>query len=89
MVTPQGPLCLQDENMLKAAYQGSRHNCNDSFTVSSNGLSYQLKHPDTTPERPETILTITGGAATPAMTLTTVKCQSQSGGQCLSGGPCQ
>jgi len=45
-------------------------------------------YPDTTPERPDTILSITGAAAVPPMTLATASCQGQSGGQCLSGGPC-
>jgi hypothetical protein len=88
LVTPQERLCIQDETMLQAPYRGSVHNCNDVFTITSNGVTYQLKHPDTTPERPATILSITGAAAVPPMTLATVTCQSQSSGQCLSGGPC-
>src|SRR5688572_13164279 len=69
IVTPQGQLCVQDENMLKTAYMGSLHNCNDVFTVSSKGIIYQVKHPDTTPERPDTVLSISGWAAAPAMTM--------------------
>jgi hypothetical protein len=89
IVTPQGQLCIQDEQLLKTAYKGSLHNCNDSFTVTSNGLTYQLKYPDTSPERPQTILSITGAAAVPPVTLATASCQRQAGGQCTSGGPCQ
>jgi hypothetical protein len=88
IVTPQGQLCIKDEGMLRAPYRGSLHNCNDVFTVTSNGITYQLKYPDTTPERPDTVLTITGGTTVPPVTLATVSCKSQSGGQCLSGGPC-
>jgi hypothetical protein len=88
IVAPQGQLCIKDETALREPYKGSRHNCSDVFTITSNGVTYQLKYPDTTPERPDTILSVTGAAAVPPVTLATVSCQSQSGGQCLSGGPC-
>ena len=89
IVTPQRQLCVQDEKMLEKAYGGSLHNCNDVLKVTSDGVTYQLKYPDTTPERPATILSISGAAALPPTTLTMVSCQRQAGGQCLSGGPCQ
>jgi hypothetical protein len=89
IVTPQRQLCVQDEKVLKEAYGGSLHNCSDVLTVTSEGSTYQLKYPDTTPERPATILSISGAATLPPTTLTMVSCQRQAGGQCLSGGPCQ
>ena len=85
LVTPQAQLCLQDETALRAAYRGSRHNCSDTLTVSDGGVTYQLEHPDTTPEHPDTLLSV-GGAA--PVTLTTVTCTRKPGDQCLSGGPC-
>jgi len=89
VVTPRGQLCIQDEKMLRDAYQGSLHNCNDVFKVASGGLNYQLKYPDTSTEHPEAILSISGAATVQPLMLTTASCQKQSGGDCYSGGPCR
>jgi hypothetical protein len=90
IVTPQGQLCIQDEKMLAKAYQGSLHNCMDSLEVTANGLTYKLKYPDTSPpERPDTILSISGATTVAPVTLATVSCKTQAGEACGSGGPCK
>ena len=88
IVTPKKRFCVE-ETALAGAYKGSHHNCSDVLTVSAEGLNFQLKPPDTDAKRAATVLTITGEAAVPAVTLQTVTCTRQSGSACSSGGPCQ
>jgi hypothetical protein len=88
IVTPQKRLCIKEEAVLKTAYKGSLHNCMDSLSVTSDGLVFLLKAPDTDPMRDATTFGITGDAAIPTTPVPTVSCTTTSGAVCKSGGPC-
>jgi hypothetical protein len=86
IVTPQKRVCIKDQAALANAYMGSLHNCSDTLRVSSDGLVFELKPPDVSPERPVAKLTVTGAAA---VMLPTVTCKNTDGDGCASGGPCK
>jgi hypothetical protein len=89
IITPQKQVCIKDEAALAAAYKGSHHNCSDVLVVMSQGLVFEIKPPDVSPERPVTTLTVTGEGAIPAVMLPNVTCTGTPGGSCGSGGPCK
>lgn len=88
IVTPNRRVCF-DEAALKNAYKNSHHNCSDVLSVTSDGLNFELKRPDTDADFPATTLTITGEAAVPPVTLSMASCVGTPGATCASGGPCQ
>ena len=88
IVTPQKQVCIKDEAALADAYKGSHHNCADVLVVMSDGLVFEIKPPDVSPDRSVTTLTIMGEAAVPAVMLPNVTCTGTNGAECRSGGPC-
>jgi hypothetical protein len=96
--TPDGIVCITDEELLAAAYTGSHHNCGDVLSFSDGGRDYTITSPDTTVDyvdptiwvRPS-MLTISEGAETlvgPLRLDTTVCITPNVNDNCSSGGPC-
>lgn len=97
--TPEGNVCVSDENALASAYQGSRHNCSDKLTVTMGNKRYVIDNPDSAIDivdpstwvRPATLTIFVNNQMVGApIRLDTVACHASSGTpvQCRSGGPC-
>ena len=87
--TPDGNVCVNQEAALATAYKGSRHNCSDSFEVTTGGRRYVIQGPDADATRASSTLNVFDGATMVLgpITLTTSACTGRSN-PCKSGGPC-
>jgi hypothetical protein len=89
--TPEGSVCVTDETALAAAYTGSHHNCEDTFSWTDGALRYEIDHPDTAADRPAS-LTIYEGQNTVAgpirLDLDTCHFSNGPNDECRTGGPC-
>jgi hypothetical protein len=75
--------CVTDAAQLK--YTTSLHNCADKATANANGVIYAI----TAPDRPTAMVSASGAAAFPPVTVTQTACKSSDQNKCGSGGPCQ
>jgi len=76
--------CVTDMAQLK--YTTSHHNCADKATATAaNGVVYAI----TAPDRPTAMVSASGAAAFPPVTVTQTACKSSDQNMCRSGGPCQ
>jgi hypothetical protein len=91
IATPNGSVCVTDETALAAAYTGSHHNCEDTFSWTDGGVRYEIEHPDTAVDRPSSLNIYEGQnliAGPIRLDLETCHFSNGPNDECRSGGPC-
>ena len=86
-------ICVTDQAALRAGYMLTHHNCSDKLKVSSSDrrVEVEVAPPDTlSGVRTVSVVTVLGGIEPVGpVALDVVRCMTDSGAVCTSGGPCR